>query len=222
MKKYLMIFISAIVSGFLICIGATVYLSMLAGGHGDYLAKICGALFFTLGLFAIIHFNTWLYTGKVGYLLDKDYKYFLDLLVCVFGNIMGAIGLAALIGTTRIGTTLNEQALTLVEQKQADSWYSILILAIMCGVMIYISVKGHQVVEYPIGKVVICFLAIAIFILCGFEHVVANAAYYTYAKVANWKAVGYFALMALGNGIGAVAFDGLLKLVHILSENQKQ
>ena len=221
MKKYLYIFCSGFISGLLIAIGATVYLSMLAGGQGEYHAKILGSLFFGVGLYGIIIFDTWLYTGKVGNTLNEKPSYLLDLLICVLGNLIGVVLLSLLISVTRYGESLQAQASILVAQKQNDSWYSILFLAFMCGVMIYIACKGHAICPNPIGKIILCFLAVSVFILCGFEHVVANASYYAYAHFSNLKAFGYFALMALGNGLGAIFFDGLLKLISHLKVSDR-
>lgn len=212
MKRFLYIALSSLLSGFFITIGATVYLSMLHMGGGEYMAKILGSLFFAIGLFTIIIFATWLYTGKVGFVLDNKPKYLLDLLICVLFNIIGVVGLSLLIKLTRMGEGLATEALTLVEAKQNDSWYSILILSFMCGIMIYLAVKGHQVCPYSIGKFAFVFLSVSVFILCGFEHIIANASYYAYAGVFNWKALFYFFLMAIGNGLGSITLDGLLKL----------
>ena len=219
MKKYLFILVSGFVSGLLIAIGATVYLSILSLAQGEYLGKIIGSLFFGLGLYGIIIFDTWLYTGKVGNFLNEKPSYILDLLVCVLGNLIGVILLSFIISLSRYGASLEEIALSLVNQKQNDSWYSILILSFMCGMMIYIACKGHALCPNPVGKVILCFLAVAVFILCGFEHVVANASYYTFAKTFDVISLLYFILMAIGNGLGAICLDGLLKLVHLLKNS---
>ncbi|MCR4698360.1 MAG: formate/nitrite transporter family protein [Bacilli bacterium] len=221
MKKYLYILVSGFVSGLLIAIGATVYLSILQMSHNEYLGKIIGSLFFGVGLYGIIIFETWLYTGKVGNTLNEKPSYLFDLLVCVVGNLIGVILLSFVISLTRYGASLQEVATTIVEQKHQDSWYSILILAFLCGVMIYIACKGHAICFNPVGKVILCFLAVAVFILCGFEHVVANAAYYTFARFFDPISILHFALMALGNGLGAISFDGLLKLISHLKVSDR-
>ena len=59
-------------------------------------------------------------------------------------------------------------------------------------------------------------MPISLFILCGFEHVVANACYYTYAGVFNGKVVLWFILMALGNALGSIAIHELIKLIKKL------
>lgn len=223
MKKILLrTFISSILSGFCIVIGATVFL--LCKGHGDYGMTILGSILFGIGLFTIIHFNLWLYTGKVGGLLDKEPKYILRLLTCLIGNLVGVISLSALISLTNNDNAhmLHDVAVTIVDGKMSQSWYSCLILSVLCGMMIYIAVKGHAKCPYSLGKVLFAFLPISAFILCGFEHVIANGAYFTYAGYFSWKALGYFALMALGNGIGAIALDGLLKIIIKLDDRKKK
>ena len=136
MKKYLSIFISSILAGLCIVIGATAYLLLR---DTNYLA---GALIFGLGLFSIMHCRLYLYTSKVGAVLDNKPKYFLDLLVCIVGNFIGVIAFSSLLKLTRIGDALSLEALELVTSKQNDSWYSILILSIMCGIMIFIARKS--------------------------------------------------------------------------------
>ena len=177
--------------------------------------KLLGSLFFGLGLFAIIHFNLYLYTGKVGAMLDNKPAYLLDLFTCLCGNFIGVILLSLLAKTTRtISPEIIEIATSIVSQKQADNPLSIFILAFFCGIMIYLAVKGHKECPYSLGKVIFVFLAVSIFILAGFEHCIANAAYYTIAGVFNLKAFGYFLLMIIGNGLGAIFFDGLMKLTN--------
>lgn len=207
MNKYIFIFISSVLAGLCITIGAVAYLSLIN------LNKIVGSFLFGLGLFTIIHFGLYLYTGKVGFVLDNKPKYFLDLLICIIGNFVGMIVFSSIFKLTRIGDNLILEATKLVETKQGDTWYSIFFLAYMCGIMIYLAVKGHQKCEYPLGKALFCFLAIMVFILCGYEHCIANAAYYTLAGVFNLKALLYFLVMIIGNGLGSISLDGLLKLM---------
>ena len=88
----------------------------------------------------------------------------------------------------------------------------------MCGVLIYIAVAGHEKTPYPLGKVIFCFLAVAVFIISSHEHCIANAAYYALAGAFNAKVVLYFIIMILGNAIGSIGFDGLLKVIDWLNK----
>lgn len=216
MKKYLAIFLSSILAGFCIVIGVTAFLSLRKSNF------IAGTLIFGLGLFSIMHCKLYLYTGKVGAVLNNKPKYLLDLLICITGNFIGVITLSFIMKLTRIAPMLESEALELVTTKQNDSWYSIFILAIMCGIMIYIAVQGHEKSQYTLGKALFCFLAVSAFIISGHEHCIANAAYYTLAGVFNTKALGYFLLMILGNAIGSIGIDGLLKIVNWLNKPQEK
>ncbi len=221
MKRILMILVSSILAGFAITFGATVYLMCLNLGNNEFYAKVIGSIMFCIGLFTIIHFDLWLYTGKVGYIFDNKPKYLLELLVSFVGNVLGSLGLSSLIKLTGIGTKLNETATTIVNAKLDSTWYSILIMSMMCGVMIYIAVEGHKRCKYSIGKFIFAFMPIMLFILAGFEHVIANVTYFTYAGIFSWKALLYFFLMFIGNAIGSIVIDGLLKVIKLLMPKEE-
>ena len=187
MKKILLrTFISSILSGFCIVFGASVFL-LCKGNGGTYGMQILGSLLFAIGLFTIIHFKLWLYTGRVGGLLDKDPKYIIRLIVCLLGNLLGTFVLALLIriaGGSQ-ADMLVEQSKAIVALKLEETAMQAMIRSILCGMMIYVAVKGHAICEYSLGKVLFAFLPICLFILCGYEHVVANGAYFTFAGVFN-------------------------------------
>lgn len=207
MKKYLKILISSVVAGMLISIGTTVYLSLINMGQ-----KIIGSFLFGIGLFTIINFNSWLYTGKIGFILEKKVDYVKELIICFFGNTLGAFLLTFIISCTRYGSNLSQIALELVNAKQNDSWYSIIILSFLCGMLIYIAVKGQEICKDGFSKTLIVFLSVMVFILSGFEHVIANISYYTFANLFNMKVVFYIILMMVGNSLGSIFLNLLYKL----------
>ncbi|MCR5350257.1 MAG: formate/nitrite transporter family protein [Acholeplasmatales bacterium] len=217
MRKYMMIFSSSFISGLCIALGATGYLMSLHYGN-----RFIGAFIFGIGLFTIINFGLWLYTGKVGRLLDNKPKYLLDLLVCVIGNFLGVLFLSSMITFTRYGDILKEQALPIINAKQDDNPFSIFALSFLCGIMIYLAVVGHEICTYNAGKILFAYLPIVLFILCGFEHCVANVTYYVYAHHFSLKMVLYLFIMIIGNGVGSVFFDSMIKLVLKLKTEKKK
>lgn len=227
MRKYLFVALSSFLAGCCIVFGATCYLMCTI--QGTYALKVLGASLFGIGLFTIIHYGLWLYTGKVGYVLDniKKPSYLLKLLICLLANLVGVILTSLLLkasGMTDIvgkgGNSIHTFCKALAESKQNEKWYEVLILGFFCGIMIYLAVDGHKKCEYPLGKVLFAFMPIVLFILCGFEHVVANAAYYTYGSVFSGKVVLWFILMAIGDGLGSIAFDGLVKGINYLGKEK--
>ena len=215
--KYLMIFISSLLAGVFIAFGATTYL--ICTSHDNYAFKILGSFLFGIGLFTIIVFKLWLYTGKVGYVIDNKLNYIISLFVCLIGNILGVVLTSLIIKQTYvIDGNVMELVNSLVEKKNSESPIELLILSMMCGIMIYIAVEGYSKCEHYLGKVLFAFMPIVIFVLCGFEHVVANGCYYTYYGEISWKVVGWFLLMAIGNAIGSIFIAFGLKLINYLSK----
>ena len=207
MKHYLKVFFSSIIAGMCIFLGATVFLLVKDQN------KVLASFLFTLGLFSIIQFQLYLYTGKIGFVLDNKPSYLIDLLITLVTNLLSAALFSYLMSFTKMGEQLHTVAVSVVDSKINDSWYSMLILSFFCGIMIYLAVKGHQVCPYPIGKAFLVIMPVMLFIICGHEHIVANASYFAYARVFDLKTVGYFGLMLVGNSLGSIFFDVLLKLV---------
>lgn len=87
--KYLKVLISSIMAGFSIAFGATFYLVLAS--QGIFWLKVLGSFLFGIGLFTIIHFDFWLYTGKVGYIFENKPNYLLKLLISFIGNLIGVI-----------------------------------------------------------------------------------------------------------------------------------
>lgn len=192
------VFLSALLAGVSIALGGTAYLSLES--------KIAGALFFTVGLFVICILKLHLFTGKVCYVFENPPAYAVDLLFIWLGNLAGTALAALALRLTRIGPALAEKAAGLCQTKLADSPWSIFILAVFCNIMIYIAVEGFNRAPHDLGRYLALFLGVAVFILCGFEHCVANMYYFSVAGAWSLKALGYLLLMTLGNAVGGVFF----------------
>lgn len=187
-----------ILAGVSIALGGTVFLSVES--------RVLGALFFTVGLFTVCVFGLNLFTGKVCYVFQRDKRYAADLLLIWLGNFCGTWLTAFLERQTRIGPALMEKAVALCEVKLSDSILSIFLLAVFCNILIYIAVEGFRTISFGAGKCLALFFGVAVFILCGFEHCVANMYYFSVAGMWGLKAFGYLLVMTLGNAAGGVLF----------------
>ena len=191
MNRYLHAFVLAVLAGIAIGIGGTVYLSM------DN--KTVGALMFTVGLYTICIHGLNLYTGKVGYAPNQPAAYLLDLLVIWAGNLAGT-GMAALgVRQTRI-SGIADKAAALCEVKLQDSMASLFLLAVFCGFLMFIAVDGYK----QSGSPVILFLGVGAFILCGFEHCIADMFYFSVAGMWPGRAVAAVLVITLGNSVGGI------------------
>ena len=100
-----------------------------------------------------------------------------------------------------------DAAKTICEIKMNDTFISLFILAIFCGLLMFIAVDGYKKCNNP----VILVFCVAVFILCGFEHSIADMAYYFIAGMFNVDALFRIAVISIGNGVGGVLIP-LLKM----------
>ena len=179
----------------MIAIGGTVFLSIEN--------KVIGASLFSIGLFGVLIYNLNLYTGKIGYLITNfNLKYIKELIITLIGNFIGACSVGFILRYTRIYDNIYEKALNLANIKLNDNILSIFILSIFCGLLMYYAVNGFKK-QTDFGKYLVVYLGVAVFILCGFEHCIANMYYFSVADIWSLKTLGYTGIMVLGNSLGS-------------------
>ena len=94
MRKAIQTFLRAFATGLLIGMGGIVYLSC----DNRYV----GAALFGTGLFVVLTFGFDLFTGKVGYALERERSYIGDLGIIWLGNLAGTALTALMTMYTRI------------------------------------------------------------------------------------------------------------------------
>ncbi|MBR3742093.1 MAG: formate/nitrite transporter family protein [Clostridia bacterium] len=198
-------FISGILAGISISIGGTVFLLCES--------KVIGALFFTVGLFSVCVFGFSLFTGKVCYIFDNDRAYALKLPLIWLGNLTGALIAAFLEIQTRLGPNLTEKAAAICQTKLGQGLLSAFILAVFCNIMIFIAVEGYKTIPHELGKYLAIFFGVTVFVICGFEHCVANMYYFTVGKAWSAEAALYLLVMTAGNAVGGISIPLLRKLI---------
>lgn len=194
-NKYMDYFVKAIFAGFMIGIGGTVYLASSNAFLGSFL--------FSIGLFMICIYKMNLFTGKIGYIVVEKKIYILELIITLIGNFVGTYVFGFLIRNTRF-VTYYEKALSISNIKLNDEFISIFILSIFCGMLMYIAVNNFKKLDSFLGKLVSIVLCVMVFILCGFEHCVANMYYFSLANVWNYDAILSLVIMIFGNSLGAI------------------
>lgn len=196
MKYNIEILIKSILAGIMIGIGGTIYLSL------DN--KIVGSILFAIGLFIIVVYSFNLYTGKIGYLINNfSKKYIRELIITLIGNFIGTLFVGFILKYTRIYTMISEKAKTLADIKLNDTLISILILSFFCGMLMYLAVNTYKEVK-DIGKYLAVFLGVIVFILCGFEHCIANMYYFSVSSTWSLNTLLYLLVMILGNSLGGI------------------
>ncbi|MBS5970248.1 formate transporter [Finegoldia magna] len=196
MKK-LADFLYAIMAGAFIAMGGVVFLSLNN--------KIVGAFMFSLGLFAVCTLKYNLFTGKVGYLFCNDVKTYLPWCLMVWvGNLVGSIIVAELVRLTRVAPGIIEKSTKLVQVKADDTLISLFVLGIFCNIMVVHAVDQYLNNPHEIGKYLGIIMSIMVFILCGFEHCIADMFYIQMARMWNSQTIIALIVITLGNVLGGI------------------
>ena len=199
-KQRLAVWLRELLAGMLIGIGGMVFLACSADTLS--VGKYIGALLFSVALSSILLLKLNLYTGMVGYLPENHGTYAFDTAMSVVWNFVGAF----LIGFLR-SPVGNAEALCAARLEKSIP--QVLIDAFLCGILIYICVDVYR----KKNRLVAVFLCVPTFILCGFEHSIADAFYFANARMlGNWRTVLFLFLVVTGNAAGCLLIPVLLRL----------
>lgn len=211
MQKNIIYLIKGALAGMAVSIAGVAYL------YCD--SKYVSGCLFSLALLSIFTFDWNLYTGKCCYVVDNPPSYLYFVGATFVGNFIGCFSVAMSLQLTK-HSALIEVAQHSVESKLANTPIGAIILGVFCGILMYIAVLGYKVSPYDTGKFVVPVLAIMIFILCGFEHVIANMFYISMANAWSLETLIYTLYVAIGNLLGCSLVPFCNKLVTMLqSEN---
>lgn len=198
LREYFNTFILAICAGICIGVGGTVYLMCTS--------KLFGAVLFSIGLLTILVFGLKLFTGMTGYLFGErsKLKYLITLILVWSGNFLGTFLVGLAVRNTRIALTIVPTAQMLVATKLEDSWYSLMILGVFCGLLMYIGVDSFKKLQDNYGalRTLMPIICVATFIIAGFEHCIANMFYCTVAGL-SLESVIMILVATVGNILGS-------------------
>ncbi len=197
-------FFSAIIAGMLIGMGGTVYLSQSN--------PVVGSFLFAIGLFTIVAFQLHLFTGKIGYLPFQKLGYLIELGITWVGNLIGTGLTACMVRNSRIYGGMAEKVASIVEVKLADHFLSLFLLAIFCGMLMFIAVDVFKNQQGSTLRFIGIFVPVMVFILSGFEHVIANMFYFSLANVWSGHCLAAVIVMTLGNSVGGMLIPVYLKV----------
>ncbi len=130
-------FVSAILAGFMIGMGGTVFLSL------DN--KALGACMFGVGLFTVVVFRLQLFTGKIGYIPFQKKRVYIRISYHMDWKFLWYILLQ---NVYKIQEFLQKKCqikyLLWHKQKLNDNLFSIFILSIFCGILMFIAVDTFR------------------------------------------------------------------------------
>ena len=185
-------FIKAILAGVMIGIGAVIFLSLEN--------KVVGALLFSVGLLSICCLGFNLYTGKIGYVVEN--KQWSTVGIIWLGNLVGTFITCTLVKFTRIFEKIYPSLENCMAAKLTDNYLSLFVLAIFCGLLMYTAVEIYKT-SNPVYGMAAILLCVSVFILSGYEHSIANMAYFT---LFGWNIDLFIKLIVItvGNSVGGM------------------
>lgn len=177
----------SIFAGIMISLGCIINLQI--GG-------ICGAVFFSLGLITILVFGLNLFTGKAGLLATREITW-KELLFIWLGNLCGCIIMAAIMMLTPMGLSLSIAARSIIAVRVANGMLANIILGTCCGILMSVAVGLFKKENNPLYAI----MPVAVFILSGFNHCVADMFYLAIGGAGIW---GWSTIIftTIGNIIG--------------------
>ena len=189
----------AISAGIMIAIGGSVFLSCDS--------KYVGAVLISVALLCICYLGYYLFTGKIGYLAnDFSKKNILNLCVGLAVNLIVTFLLGMLISFAF--PALSQKAYIMCTAKLEQTFLITIIRAIFCGVLMFTAVEIFKEKKTPLG-IIFC---IPVFILCGFEHSIADMFYFGVSGIFTAKILTFELAAVLGNTVGGLALPLLSKL----------
>ncbi|MFI3252617.1 MAG: formate/nitrite transporter family protein [bacterium] len=203
--------IKSLLAGMCVSFGAIAY--VLTKNQG-----ILGAALFSVGILLIIEFDFKLFTSYVpkyaplGVEKDKLKTYLIYIRNCLFVfffNFCGAALVSLIAFNTRIAheivgdSTFSELITEIVQHKLEDGFISVFLMSIFCGVIIACVCKATTWKH----NVLYIIILITTFVVCGFDHVVANSFYLVFTgELFTLHGIEYFLITLIGNFIGGYLF----------------
>ncbi len=248
----------SIMGGAFVAIGFIAYI--LSRKINDSWGIVVGSLLFPVGLLMCLFLGGNLFTSNCiasAGVLSKRYKWYhllADLSVTLLGNFIGSFIVALIawgagafhgdgydalmrVANTKLNLLYTAQG-HVTTQGTGHEWWTNIFSGMLCNVLVAGSVIAFITIDKKGVSVFVVYLMLVVFVLCGFQHVVANLFLYSAAMLAQidhptWDAVHYGQVFyvnllptLIGNFLGGVlitmACIGTNVLKHKHDDEEKQ
>lgn len=227
-RDWIALVVLGVLAGAFIALGA-MFMTVTMTGAGALpfgVARLLGGLVFSLGLILVIVGGAELFTGDALMIVACASRRITVAsllrawLLVYFGNIVGALGTAALVFLAGqygfAGGAVGKTALAVASAKAALPTVQLLFLAVLCNVLVCLAVWMSFGARTVTDKVMVIVPPVAAFVAAGFEHSIANVYFLPYAlAVKNWADAGFWAAI----GESAASYPALTggAIVHNLA-----
>jgi len=180
-------FLLAMLAGAFIGLAGLAASTATAGASSPGAGKVLGAAVFPAGLTMVLLAGSELFTGNCLILIPvldgkvSSAAFLRNLLVVYLGNFLG--GMLAAAGAVYshtldlFGGDLAAGVVATAAAKCALPFGDALLRGVLCNFLVCLAVWMAMSAKEPAGKLAALFFPIFVFVLCGFEHCVANMYY---------------------------------------------
>jgi formate/nitrite transporter len=205
-RDWLTLVVLGVLAGAFIALGA-MFMTVVITESGSIpwgLGRLVAGLVFSLGLILVIVGGAELFTGdSLMIVACASQRITISSLLRAWslvyvGNIVGAIGTAALVFLTAqyqfAGGDVGKTALTIASTKAALPTLPLLFLALLCNVLVCLAVWMSFGARSATDKIMVIVPPITAFVAAGFEHSIANLYFLPYGlAIKAWAAPEFWA-----------------------------
>ena len=164
--------------------GVFIALAATAATFGNvYVGKLAGACIFPAGLAMVVVAGSELFTGNclmLAAVLKKKitWRGLLKNWALVFlGNFLGSLLIVLLVVYSGAFDNISETVIATANAKVNLTFLEALFRGILCNILVCIAVWMSFAADTVPGKILAVFFPVMLFVLCGFEHSIANMFY---------------------------------------------
>lgn len=212
---------------------ANTIISQTLGNIDPGLAKFAGAAVFPVGLILVVVAGAELFTGNnLMTLAVMNKKITLSQMFRNWGvvwvaNLVGSVFLALIVFYGGVlGGDAGIKAIAIAESKVSLDIMALIFRGIMCNILVVLAVWIAASAQDVISKLFACWFPIMLFVLCGFEHSVANMFFIPMgmllgAKVTMAALIKNLVFVTIGNILGgAIIIPFLYQNSYLKEEKQ--
>lgn len=225
-KNPLGYFVSAMVAGMFIAFGAFISNAAAApfADAQDPMQKFMSSLTFSAALSLVVMAGAELFTGNnfvlasAGFAKKMSWGEIVKVwIVCYVGNLVGSLVAAFIFQASGAASgTVGQLFASAAEKKMGMSPMNLLLRGILCNTLVCLAVWCSIKMKSESGKLIMVIWCILVFMLCGFEHSVANMTILAVGLMNSASEAvtvgGYvynLVFVTIGNMIGGIVFVAL-------------
>ena len=210
---FLKLLFLAILAGLLIAFGGATSNAAIHSIDNVSVAKVVSGAIFPFGLIMVVMTGAELFTGNclitISVLSKRTtfIRMLRNLIVVYIGNFLGAVLIAALcayFGQMNMSSgALAVTTIKIAAAKCALPFSNAFVLGMLCNFLVCTAVMLASCAKDVAGKAIGAYVPICFFVICGFEHSIANMYYISAGLFAN--SIDKYAALAAQAGIDTAA-----------------